>query len=49
LSSDLGQKVNPVNTEGWKQYLDIMRNAGISNADLDAMAKKNPAELLGLK
>jgi len=49
LSSDLGQKVNPVHTEGWKQYLDIMRKAGISNADLDVMAKKNPAELLGLK
>ena len=49
LSSDLGQKINPVHTEGWKQYLDIMRKAGISNADLDVMAKKNPAELLGLK
>jgi predicted metal-dependent phosphotriesterase family hydrolase len=49
LSSDLGQKVNPVHTEGWKQYLDILRKAGISNADLDVMAKKNPAELLGLK
>ena len=49
LSSDLGQKVNPVHTEGWKQFLDILRKAGISNADLDVMAKKNPAELLGLK
>ena len=49
LSSDLGQAANPVHTDGWKQYLDILRKAGISNSDLDLMAKKNPAALLGLQ
>jgi hypothetical protein len=48
LSSDLGQAINPVHTEGWIQFLDILRKAGISNSDLDLMDKKNPAALLGL-
>ena len=49
LSSDLGQAINPVHTEGWKQFLDILRKAGVSNSDLDQMSKKNPATLLGLQ
>jgi len=48
LSSDLGQAANPVHTEGWIQFLEILRKAGISNSDLDRMSKKNPAALLGL-
>lgn len=48
LSSDLGQAANPVHTEGWVQFLDILRKSGISNSDLDVMDKKNPAALLGL-
>lgn len=49
LSSDLGQAINPVHTDGWKQFLDILRKAGISNHDLDVMDQKNPAALLGLQ
>jgi hypothetical protein len=49
LSSDLGQAVNPVHTEGWKQYLAIMRKAGIKDSELDLMTRKNPAKLLGLE
>jgi len=48
LSSDLGQAINPVHTDGWKLFLDILRKAGISQSDLEAMSKKNPAALLGL-
>jgi hypothetical protein len=32
-----------------KQFLDIMRNAGISGAEIDLTARKNPAALLGLE
>ena len=46
-SSDLGQAANPVHTEGWLQFLDILRKAGISNSDLDVMDKKNPGALHG--
>jgi predicted TIM-barrel fold metal-dependent hydrolase len=49
LSSDLGQAINPVHTDGWKLFLDILRKAGISDKELDAMDKTNPAELLGLQ
>ncbi len=48
LSSDLGQAINPVHTDGWKMFLDILRKAGISDKELDAMDKTNPAVLLGL-
>jgi hypothetical protein len=49
LSGDFGQAVNPVHTEAWRQYLDIMRKAGFTPAELDVMTRKNPAALLGLK
>ena len=49
LSSDLGQAINPVHTEGWKLFLDILRKAGISDKELDTMDKTNPAALLGLQ
>jgi len=49
LSSDLGQAINPVHTDGWKLFLDILRKAGISDTELDTMDKTNPAALLGLQ
>jgi uncharacterized protein DUF6282 len=49
LSGDFGQAVNPVHTEAWKLYLNIMRRAGFTPAELDVMTRKNPASLLGLK
>ncbi len=49
LSSDLGQAINPVHTDGWKLFLDILRKAGVSDSDLNLMSKKNPATLLGLQ
>jgi len=49
LSSDLGQPDNPYPMDGWKLYLDMLRKGGITDAELDRMAKTNPATLLGLK
>lgn len=49
LSSDLGQPVNPVHTEGWKIFLDMLRKAGITEGEIDVMARRNPARLLGLE
>lgn len=48
LSGDFGQAVNPPHAEAWRQFLDIVRQAGVSNSDVDVMAKTNPAKLLGL-
>ena len=49
LSGDFGQAVNPAHPEAWKLLLEIMRKAGITQAELDTMSKTNPAKLLGLK
>ena len=48
LSSDLGQKDNPLPAEGYAAFLAAMRTRGFSEADLDLMSKRNPAVLLGL-
>ncbi len=49
LSSDLGQAVNPVHTAGWKDYIDGLRKEGITQAEIDRMARQNPARFLGLE
>jgi hypothetical protein len=42
LSGDFGQAVNPPHPEAWKQFIDILRKSGVSNSDIDVMAKRNP-------
>jgi hypothetical protein len=49
LSSDLGQAANPVHTVGWKAYLEGLAKAGVTPPEIDAMARRNPARLLGLE
>lgn len=49
LSSDLGQAANPVHTEGLVAYFAGLEKAGISRFDIDLMAKRNPAQALGLQ
>jgi predicted metal-dependent TIM-barrel fold hydrolase len=48
LSSDLGQKANPLPADGFAQFLQAMRSRGFTAADIARMAKQNPAALLGL-
>ena len=48
LSSDLGQPQNPLHTDGLLAMYKGLMAHGISAADIDTMAKKNPAKLLGL-
>jgi hypothetical protein len=49
LSSDLGQAGNPLHPDGLAAFFQALRNAGISQADIDLMAKTNPARALGLE
>ena len=49
LSSDLGQKGNPLPPDGFGEFLAAMRARGFSEQELDRMAKQNPARLLGLQ
>ena len=48
ISSDLGQSMNPIHTDGLAVFLAKLLAAGFSQADVDRMARTNPAWLLGL-
>lgn len=48
LSSDLGQKGNPLPADGFAAFLDAMKARGLTDRDIDRMARRNPAQLLGL-
>ena len=48
LSSDLGQAGNPLPTDGLAAFLLALKVRGYTDAELDLMAKENPAKLLGL-
>ncbi len=49
LSSDLGQPANPLHPDGLLAMYRYLASQGIPTADIDRMAKTNPAKLLGLK
>ena len=48
MSSDLGQAGNPVHPDGLRAYIRAMLDAGITAEEIDIMARRNPARLLGL-
>ncbi len=48
LSSDLGQPMNPIHTDGLAGFIGKLLGAGFSRSDIDKMTKSNPAGLLGL-
>jgi hypothetical protein len=48
VGSDMGQTTNPVHTEALKIFYDGLLKAGITQHELDLMARKNPAMLLEL-
>jgi hypothetical protein len=48
VSSDLGQSANMVHPDGIEAAIAQMKAAGVTDADIDTMMRKNPARLLGL-
>ena len=48
ISSDLGQKDNPLPTAGFAAFIAQLRARGFSDADLELMSRRNPARLLDL-
>lgn len=48
LSSDFGQRGNPLHPDGLEQVFAGLRQAGITEAEIEIMIKRNPARLLGL-
>ena len=49
LSSDVGQPQRPIQSEAWKEYLGYLMKAGLIVPEIDMMAKRNPARLIGLE
>ena len=48
ISSDLGQEGSPLHADGLRTFIAALRDAGLADADIDVMARGNPARLLGL-
>ena len=48
VSSDLGQKNNPLPTVGFASFVRELQKRGLLPRDTDRMTKDNPAKLLGL-
>jgi microsomal dipeptidase-like Zn-dependent dipeptidase len=48
LSTDLGQQGMMTPPDGVENQVAAVRAAGVSQADIDKMMKRNPARLLGL-
>jgi hypothetical protein len=49
ISSDLGQAANPLHPDGLLAFYQALNASGFSQAEIDLMAKSNPAHVLGLK
>jgi hypothetical protein len=49
LASDMGQPANPLHPDGLVALFDGLRKEGITQAEINRMAKENPARLLGLE
>ncbi len=49
LSSDLGQYLNPIPTDGIKAFILDLAAAGFSGKEIDLMCRRTPAHLLGME
>jgi len=49
LSSDLGQKGNPLPADGFAEFVAALRERRFTDVELARMTKQNPATLLGLQ
>ncbi len=49
ISSDLGQAMNPIHTDGLAVFLAKLLGAGFTQDEVDLMARTNPAWVLGLE
>lgn len=48
ISSDLGQANTPVHTDGLRSFIAALKAAGVTDREIDLVARRNPARLLGL-
>ncbi len=48
ISSDMGQMRNPPHVQAMRAFILALKNEGLSKEQIDLVARKNPAKLLGL-
>ncbi len=48
IASDFGQETNPPPAEGLRAFIVALREGGITPEQIDLLARRNPARLLGL-
>jgi hypothetical protein len=48
LSTDLGQRHNPLPTDGYRMFIQMLLENGVSFNEIEVMAQQNPTELLDL-
>ena len=48
MGTDLGQYYNPPPAEGMRMFIALLLKNGITENEIELMAKMNPAKLLGL-
>ncbi|GEM_PF-6669694 len=46
--TDLGQAYSPVPAEGYRMFLAALLKCGVTPAEIEVMACRNPARLLGI-
>ncbi|MCP5116498.1 MAG: hypothetical protein GY953_37195, partial [bacterium] len=49
LSSDLGQPMNPIHTDGLVAFIGQLRAKGFSPNEINLMTRRNPARVLGIE
>jgi hypothetical protein len=49
ISSDLGQRGNPIHPDGMLAFIQALKDGGFTDAEIRAMTQTNPAKFLGLK
>jgi hypothetical protein len=49
LASDLGQTGNPTHPDGYVLMVQGLKQAGVTDAEIDRMMRRNPAVLLGIE
>lgn len=48
ITSDLGQPNNAVHTVGMRAFIDVLKQGGVTEREIDLVTRRNPAQLLGL-
>jgi len=49
VATDFGQPYNPHPIDGMRQFIKVLLALGIADAEIDTMARRNPAKLLDLE